>query len=219
MNGMSLTRRDLINDLIARVDAKSYLEIGYGSGWTFNTINCEKCIAVDPYSNPSSNKNSTGKIVKKTSDAFFSENTDQFDVILIDGLHLAEQAYRDIKNSLKLNPYYIICHDLDPIIKEWGLRSPSSPAAPWTGDCWKAWVEFRKSRADISMMTLNYDEKFKDYGVGIICNGTQIPLVVSDELTWENFIKNRKEWLNLISLGDFYHIIENRHRRRIIHSS
>ena len=52
-----------------------------------------------------------------TSDEFFEQNTEVFDVIFIDGLHLSEQVYRDITNSLSClsENGYIICHDMNPM--------------------------------------------------------------------------------------------------------
>ena len=36
-----------------------------------------------------------------TSDEFFKQNEDTYDVIFIDGLHTSDAVYRDINNSLK----------------------------------------------------------------------------------------------------------------------
>jgi hypothetical protein len=41
-----------------------------------------------------------------------------------------------------------------------------------------------------------------DWGLGIIRKGSQKKLVATD-LTYENFNKNRNEWLNLVSEADF----------------
>ena len=64
----------------------------------FNCIplKIENKIGVDP---------TQGGTHRKTSDDFFIDNTKNFDVIFIDGLHTYEQCQRDCINSLKfLNP-------------------------------------------------------------------------------------------------------------------
>jgi len=105
-----MTRTDIINSLIGKIEAKSYLEIGVREPeGNYNKIVCENKVAVDPVPlGPG--------IIALTSDAFFKQNESMFDVIFIDGLHVADQVERDIINSLAvLNPGgYIICHDMNP---------------------------------------------------------------------------------------------------------
>ena len=51
-----------------------------------------------------------------TSDAFFSQNNQIFDLIFIDGLHYSHQVLRDINNALRwLSPTgTIVLHDCNP---------------------------------------------------------------------------------------------------------
>ncbi|WP_100612251.1 class I SAM-dependent methyltransferase [Confluentibacter lentus] len=66
-----------------------------------------------------------------TSDEFFQKlsandilsNSIKFNVIFIDGLHLAQQADRDIKNAIKYikNDGFIVVHDCNPP-SEWHAR-------------------------------------------------------------------------------------------------
>ncbi len=88
-----MTRTDIINHLIKKIEAKSYLEIGVREPeGNFNHIQCDKKVAVDPVP--------LGQgIIALTSDAFFKQNESMFDVIFIDGLHVADQVERDIINS------------------------------------------------------------------------------------------------------------------------
>ena len=75
-----------------------YLEIGVYKNSVFNCIplKIENKIGVDP---------TQGGTHRKTSDDCFIDNTKNFDVIFIDGLHTYEQCQRDCINSLKfLNP-------------------------------------------------------------------------------------------------------------------
>jgi predicted O-methyltransferase YrrM len=103
-------RFDIINFLIKKIGAKRYLEIGVEDGDSINAIQCEKKHGVDPAS-----KNATHRI---ESDEFFAmlAPSVKYDVVFVDGLHVADQAERDIVNSLEhLNDGgYIVVHDCNP---------------------------------------------------------------------------------------------------------
>ncbi len=79
-----------------------------------------------------------------TSDTFFETNTKTFDVIFIDGLHLAHQVAVDVSNAIAvLNPNgFIVMHDCNPRHKMYQLDK-AEPAEPWTGDAWKVAVALR----------------------------------------------------------------------------
>lgn len=187
-----MLRSKIINLLIEKINAKKYLEIGISDGNNFLSINCEYKVGVDPdLQSPAS--------FHGTSDEFFNKNTEKFDVIFIDGLHHADQVYKDITNSLQIlnKNGYIICHDMNPE-KEEHQTIPYNGGI-WNGDCWKAFVKLRSEKTNLEMYVID-----TDYGCGIICNGRQKILSVNyQDLTWDNFIINRKEWLNLISIEDF----------------
>lgn len=187
-----MKRTDIINILIEKINGNNYLEIGVCSGENFNNIKCKHKVGVDP------NVNSPATI-HLTSDEFFKTNKENFDVIFIDGLHHSEQVYRDIINSLNvLSPNgYIVCHDMNPEKEEHQIIPFTGGV--WTGDCWKAFVSLRQERNDLGMYVVN-----TDYGCGIIQKGTQESLKINEELNWNNFNINRKKWLNLISIQEFY---------------
>lgn len=192
-----MTRTTIINRIINRIGAKSYLEIGVREPeGNFNKIICDKKVAVDPVPlGPG--------IIPLTSDAFFAQNTDTYDVIFIDGLHVAEQVERDILNSLEvLTPGgYIICHDMSPTT-EIMQRVPIETTGAWTGDCWKAWINLRSSREDLTMYVVD-----TDYGVGIITKGSQETLSLGNTpITYSNLEVNRVDWLNLITVEQFYEL-------------
>lgn len=192
-----MTRTDIINHLIEKIDAKSYLEIGVREPeGNYNKIVCENKVAVDPVP--------LGQgIIALTSDAFFKQNTETFDIIFIDGLHVADQVERDIINSLAvLNPGgYIVCHDMNPT-EELMQMVPIQTNGAWTGDCWKAWVKLRSEREDLSMFVLD-----TDYGVGVIKKGEQEVISLDGlKLTYSNLVANRTEWLNLINSNMLYEL-------------
>lgn len=190
-------RFDLINVLIQAMGYKSYLEVGVDSGFCFDKIICEDKTGVDPYE-------FSAATIKKTSDEFFAENTKQFDIIFLDGLHHADQIYKDISNALKcLAPRgTIVVHDCNPATE--AAQVVPRKQVVWNGDVWKGWVKLRTERSDLEMSVLE-----SDHGLGIIKFGSQNLLIVEDELTYHNLEKNRKEWLNLVgTVNLLYHDTE-----------
>lgn len=186
-----MTRTDIINSLIEKIKARTYLEIGVSSGVNFDQIKCPFKIGIDP--NPNSKAT-----IQLSSDKFFLLNTQAFDIIFIDGLHHYKQVYRDIENSLRwLNPNgYIICHDMLPPSEEYQVVPPVQNL--WTGDCWKAWVQIRQDHDNLKMHTVD-----TDYGCGIISKGEEPRLKVYHELTWDTFSEHKQEWMNIISVDQF----------------
>lgn len=189
-----MDRTDIINLLAKKIEARTYLEIGVRDGENFHKVNCPRKIGVDPDPNSAATH-------FMTSDEFFEKNTETFDIIFIDGLHLSEQLLADLVNSLKvLSPTgYIICHDINPPTEELQRRiNPSN--GNWNGDCWKAFVYLRWLRDDLVMYTVD-----TDWGCGVISKGT--PGVQEDfpfeELSWDSLVKNREKWLTLISANEF----------------
>jgi hypothetical protein len=190
MDNRPLRRTDIINRLALEIGAQAYLEIGVGRGQNFKRVKCPLKVGVDP------SKNTTHKI---TSDEFFQDNKDYFDLIFIDGLHHAEQVERDILNSLNfLNKGgFIVCHDMIP--KSEGHQKVPRVQSAWTGDCWKAWVKLRSQKTNIEMFVVD-----RDRGCGVIRKGNQETINIDGiELTWGNLCKHKKKWLNLISEKEF----------------
>lgn len=187
-----MNRTILINHLIRKVKAQKYLEIGVWNGVNFEQINCRYKVGVDPFPEVPV----THEI---TSDEFFAQNTETFDVVFIDGLHHADQVEKDIVNALNVlnEGGVIVCHDMSPA-KEEHQVIPFNGSI-WNGDCWKAFVNLRKTRTDLEMYTID-----ADYGCSVIKRGTQELLVTDEPMTFASLDKNRKEWLNLISVAEFY---------------
>lgn len=186
-----MLRSELINIIIKKTNAKKYLEIGVYNGINFNLINCNYKVGVDP------DQTSTATF-HLSSDVFFSQNKEKFDVIFIDGLHYADQVYKDILNSLKFlnDGGHIVCHDMNPTLEQHQIIPYQGGI--WNGDCWKAFVKLRQERSDLEMYVVD-----TDYGCGLIKKGKQKILPIDIDLNWSNFEKNKKEWLNIISVSDF----------------
>jgi hypothetical protein len=186
-----MTRMELINSLIEKFQYECYLEIGISEGHTFNKIVCKNKIGVDP---------NGGGTHQTTSDQFFSSNSDKFDVIFIDGLHLSDQVDRDLINSLICinRGGRIIVHDCLPYQEEYQRREPIE-ASPWWGDVWKSFAKFRK---EWNLPAYVIDT---DCGFGVIECDKQ-PAKIADfceELNWEKFISFRNELLGVVSIDDF----------------
>lgn len=153
----SKTRTDLLNAIADKIAATSYLEIGCCTDVNFNNVRASYKVGVDPVS---------GGTLRMTSDEFFKNNTDTFDLIFIDGLHHADQVNKDIENSLAiLNPNgVIVMHDCLPTT-EYMQRTPMpNGISDWTGDVWKSVFYFNDQQMiDICVVTI-------DMGCGIIRN-------------------------------------------------
>ena len=185
-------RYDIIQKIIEKKKYSSYLEIGCFENETFNKINIDKKVGVDPNS---------GGNVRLTSDNFFKINKDTFDIIFIDGLHTFEQVKKDITNSLNIlnKNGVLLLHDCLPQ----KIRDQASPRAHdhWNGDVWKALVECRTLK-DIDTYTC-----FADEGIGVIFKRPNQNIL---NLNYKNFKKikfkdyyyNYKEYMNLIDVKD-----------------
>jgi hypothetical protein len=190
-NWESFPRRyDIINKIIIKRNYTSYLEIGCFKDETFNQINIKKKIGVDPVS---------GGNLRMTSDKFFIENKEKFDLIFIDGLHVYEQVIKDIFNSIKVlkENGIILVHDCLPR-KLW-YQTPTRMSDTWNGDVWKAIVECR-TLENIDTYTCLADE-----GIGVIKvqkNNNLLNLNLSNfkNLKYKEYYTNRESIMNIISV-------------------
>lgn len=190
-----MSRTEIINKLIEKYGYKSYLEIGVNYGVNAQGVKCAEKFGVDPRPMPTGEPYTTHK---ETSDAFFFSNIRKYDIIFVDGLHHADQVYKDIKNGLKyLNAGgTIVCHDMNPTKEIW--QKVPRETQIWNGDCWKAWVQLRSEHNDLEMFVVD-----TDWGCGVIRAGKQPKLIVKEPVTYENLEINRKKWLNLIEVSKF----------------
>lgn len=157
-----MKRYDIINHLISKNNYKSFLEIGTQNKINYILVNIDRKICVDPDTNSNAN-------YQMTSDEYFNNNFEKFDIIFIDGLHHSDYVYRDIINSLKrLNPNgSIVVHDVIPFSYESQIiplkKAYDNGTTAWNGDVWKAWIKLRTERDDLSMRCVDVD-----HGCGII---------------------------------------------------
>lgn len=190
------TRIDIINYLIKKNNYKTYLEIGVQNGISFRAIELpvENKVGVDP--DPFSKAT-----VYMTSDEFFEQNLKKFDIIFIDGLHEADAVLRDIFNSLEIlnEGGIIVCHDMNPLTE--AAQAVPRVQKLWNGDCWKALVSLRNHYHNLLVNTVD-----TDHGCAVISvlKEKQSSFNTNpNDWTFENLEKNRKGWLNLISVEEF----------------
>jgi hypothetical protein len=198
-----MTRTDIINFLISKYNYKSYLEIGIGDGANYNLITCDYKTNVDPCFDSFDSQDLSHVKNKVTSDEFFDTNTETFDIIFIDGLHVYEQVYKDIQNSLKfLNEGgSIICHDMLPPTA-WHQRPANEyQGGEWNGDCWKAVARLRVESDDLEIYTIN-----SDWGVSVIRKGNNLkyPKDLDIVLDYSFFERNKFGLMNVINPNDIY---------------
>jgi hypothetical protein len=189
-----MQRFDIINKFIEKYNYKSYLEIGTYMGETFNNCRIENKVGIDidlAFNNPN--------LIKIDSDKYFAQLNDniKYDIIFIDGLHEADQVFRDIYNSIKhlnLNGT-IIVHDCNPPSK-YHTRS----AEDWNGSVYIGYIDA------VNTYNLNYFTIDTDWGCGVI-QITDSPNLNIDRkymtTDWNYFYSNRQKLLNLISVEFF----------------
>ena len=170
----SHARFHIINALLQNTEQRRYLEIGVRNPEdNFNKIEADFKVSVDPGLEATTNH----ATFPLTSDAFFAQLRDgkldiehrQFDVIFVDGLHLADQVYRDIQNSLQAiaDIGFIVLHDCSPPTIHHARENfqEQGPATHfWNGTSWKAYQRFR-AESDKRSFVVDVD-----WGVGVIVN-------------------------------------------------
>ncbi len=159
----SLMRWDVLNEFLELSEDKRFLEIGVQFGHVGDRVGASFKYGVDPA--PQRNAESKyHRFFRGPSDDFFAtlDRDTQFDVVLVDGLHHADQVERDVDNALQhLAPGgVIVMHDCNPAT-ELAQRVPRVTGV-WNGDCWKAMVSLRQ-RPDLDAFTIA-----ADHGIGVV---------------------------------------------------
>ena len=191
-----MMRWDVCNARLARFHPSRFLEIGVKHGRVGKQVAATEKLGVDPQPGPFADRYYT-HLFHQTSDEFFKDRKLPMNVhvVLIDGLHHANQVWRDVQNSLfHLHPHgTVVLHDCNPLDE----RSQMVPQVQghWNGDCWKVIVKLRATRPDLRVRVLDTDE-----GLGLIewANGREPTILIPEVLTWEGLVAHRTEWLGLV---------------------
>ena len=129
-------------------------------------------------------------VIHSTTDDYFLNNNDKFDLIYIDALHEKNQVYKDFKNSFNsLNDSgIIIFHDINPIsIGQTDFTS--------SGDIFELWIEISKKYKVYVFNGLDGDT------VGIFLKNKN-PKFIDVEIkkhTYEFFSENREDFISYIN--------------------
>lgn len=148
-----------LNNLIEERGYTSFLEIGYGSGANFKSINIKEKTSVDP------NVTEGIGVYKMDSDAFFDQldGRTKYNLIFIDGLHHADQVERDIVNAWKhlKKGGAVVLHDVNPTTEEMA-RVPRE-TKQWCGTVYKAF-----DGLVTAFPQLKWSVDPKDFGIAVI---------------------------------------------------
>lgn len=173
-------KHQLIQILIDRYQYKSYLELGCLKDENFKAIRINNKTGVDHIS---------GGSIRLTTQQFFDSNHSKFDIIFIDADHSYQGSKYDLLNSLDClcKRGCIVLHDTLPI-------KPEDQNLSFNGQVWKTVVEMR-SRQDLKIITVDIQ-----YGCTIIFKvDANDDTIVVEEPTFEQYINNKRNWLNIVS--------------------
>lgn len=211
-------RFDIINFLLKTFKRETtYLEIGVRNpDDNFNKIEADVKYSVDP-----GLEFETAVVdFKMTSDEFFGKLQSgsilqpdiKFELIFIDGLHLAEQVERDIANAVSFikDDGFVVVHDCNPPTEFHARQNYAYHKSPaeqsWNGTTWKA---FYKNRLNPAVSSCCIDS---DWGVGVIMKTQIFPSLKSDInpfFEFRIFDEHRRESLNLIDFDSFQKTISD----------
>ena len=192
-----MNRGDVILYLMRRLAYQSYLEIGCLGDDTFRRIDARHKVGVDPNS---------GGTHRMTSDEFFAQNTDRFDLVFVDGNHAAPQVGRDLENALAvLNPGgCVVLHDTVPITRD--MTGRYNGQSYWTGDVWWT-VALLGRRDDLDFATIP-----DEWGCSVVFQRPRSFTPRLDLLenaagservpTWDDFTANERELLNQMTWAE-----------------
>jgi Methyltransferase domain len=191
-------RTQLLNYLAERHGYRSYLEIGVRNAKdNFDHVSVRDKRGVDPAADCDH---------RMTSDEFFAQLRphEKFDLVLVDGLHLAAQVEKDVVNSLRHLSLggSIVLHDCNPLSVE-ANSEHYEVGRRWNGTVWQAVAAFRGSRPDLSVCVIDIDE-----GCGVVRPGRQecYSPWPPPSLSYEYLAANRQRLLNLVSVTEFLQV-------------
>lgn len=228
-----MKRAEVIQTVIDRTGAQTYLEIGIDRGQTLLPLRVARKTGVDPAPQITwlqklkyflrDRQNGKLRIVTTTSDHFFATRKPgtTFDVVFIDGLHTHAQALRDALNAVQcLSPDgVIVLHDCNPphaaaavpadSYRHAEALKPPGWTGEWCGDVWKAVCDLRQQLHDRDVCVLDCD-----YGLGVITkrlpgnSPDPVPVEGLAEMSYQEFAEQRTDLLNLVAPDTLASIID-----------
>lgn len=199
---ITLTRTHVVDALIRQNNFKSYLEIGCQNDINFNAINISHKIGVDP---------ALGGTHRMTSDAFFAQNTEKFDLIFIDGMHTFEQVYKDFFNAYNVLNVggVILFHDMLPT--SWEQEMVPRINRGWNGTVWKIAYELKR------LLGNQFAIIVADQGLGIVFKNNEKPtltpsnedFVRAQNTTYDDFLNDYTSF-NLVPASKFESLLASK---------
>lgn len=150
-----MKRHDLLRELHRVYRPRTYLEVGVNDGRSL-ALSRVKSIAVDPAFKVTSPITCDVRLVKATSDKYFTRaNAVKFfpdsliDLAFIDGMHLFDFALRDFINIERFSRWssLVVFDDMLPRSIDEAARDRHT--GPWTGDVYKLAEVLREHRPDL----------------------------------------------------------------------
>ena len=187
----------LINDLISDLNYKSYLELGVSVGESWKLISCENKIGVDNNINVA---NEFDGVIHSTTDDYFLNNKDKFDLIYIDALHEKNQVYKDFKNSFNVlnDSGVIIFHDVNPFdISQTHFNS--------SGDVFELWIELAKTYK-VYIIKNEYDGD--SVGIFIKSKNSKFIDIELKDYTYQFFSENREDFISYLNYEEIINKIK-----------
>ncbi len=196
----------MINELARTHNLHNYLEIGVrDTSNCFDKIECRNKWSVDPglewHVNLATFPYESDTFFSKLNQNHLSLPADfKWDIILIDGLHLADQCYRDFLNSMEhlSENGFVLFHDANPPTIHHAREDYDDHSTPadywWMGTVWKT-IQRIRERHNYSVFTMN-----DDWGVTVVRKTPPLTLL-NPELNpfyeYRVFEKHRELILNL----------------------
>ncbi|MCW2817156.1 MAG: methyltransferase type 11 [Nocardioides sp.] len=154
-----MRRHDLLAELHRLLAPRTYLEIGVNVGGSM-TLSRTRSIGVDPYFSVDREIMCDVHLVRTSSDEFFARqhplahfDEPLIDLAFIDGMHLAEYAFRDFVNVERFcHPgSVVVIDDMLPRDVPEARRDRSVPSGKpaWAGDVYKILGTLRELRPDL----------------------------------------------------------------------
>ena len=154
-----MRRHDLLAELHQLLSPRTYLEIGVNVGGSL-TLSRTRSIGIDPYFSIHCEIRCDAHVVRTSSDEFFARehplahfDEPVIDLAFIDGMHLAEYAFRDFVNVERYTHpgSVIVIDDMLPRDVPEARRDRSVPSgrSAWAGDVYKVLGTLRELRPDL----------------------------------------------------------------------
>jgi hypothetical protein len=158
-------RHELLEQLHACLEPRTYLEIGVSNGMSMS-LSRTRSLGVDPYYSIRRELHCDLQLVRASSDEFFARDGAfghfgglPVDLAFIDGMHLAEYALRDFINTERqAHPAsVIVLDDMLPQVAVEGLRDRRGATShgSWAGDVYKVLDALRTLRPDLICLELD----------------------------------------------------------------